>query len=365
MTTRVTTTTTRTTTSAYGVLVALFAAAAFVGGCPSGDPDSGGGSTGDPIPPPELPGVRVNCCYYLEIGGEAPVVCTTDLTSPCVDPSDPELDTDGNGSLNQQEINALCGDKCPLGLPGDYPFTPEAQFYDYDTEAGYNAMGSEACTVAGTYSAVSLDAASCTPTPGPLEPWDDVAPPSHEGSFAVGPGNTANVTVNGNLVAVSYEGDYSFALYDCVTSGRLRTCYLDLRTLNFTMLGNPVFGDYEVDGAVLDLAATQTTTATFSCTLGSCFGTFEFSSKIGNPISMNFSWDQTTTPTGSIGGGSLLLSNGPNGLGGLNKLRGELDLDGIMSQGTLRLYGSGSDNFGGDFASASFDLTGPVGRYNP
>ena len=44
---------------------------------------------------------------------------------------------------------------------------------------------------------------------------------------------------------------------------------------------------------------------------------------------------------------------------------GELDLDASMSTGTLRLHGSGSDSLGGDFASATFDVTGPVTRYNP
>jgi hypothetical protein len=135
--------------------------------------------------------------------------------------------------------------------------------------------------------------------------------------------------------------------------------------LDIALAGSPVFGGYEVDGAQLDLAADQTTTATFNCTSSECFGTFDFSLRAGTQISLNLSWDQTTTATGSIGGGSLLLSNGGDGLGGVTRLLGELDLDPSMNTGTLHLRGSGSDSLGGDIASATFDITGQVGRYTP
>lgn len=52
---------------------------------------------------------------------------------------------------------------------------------------------------------------------------------------------------------------------------------------------------------------------------------------------------------------------GPEGLGGLGKLVGSVQLDRQLTQGTIRLRGSGSDALGGSLASASFDLRGTVG----
>ena len=42
----------------------------------------------------------------------------------------------------------------------------------------------------------------------------------------------------------------------------------------------------------------------------------------------------------------------------MDTLNGEVRLDEQGSGGTLRLRGSGSDSFGGDFGSLSFDVTG-------
>ena len=67
----------------------------------------------------------------------------------------------------------------------------------------------------------------------------------------------------------------------------------------------------------------------------------------------------------ALGGGSLLLANGGPGLGGVTRVLGELELNASMATGTLRLHGAGSDSLGGDIASATFDVTGPVTRYTP
>ena len=257
--------------------------------------------------------------------------------------------------------------KCPSN-PSDYPYHGGA-YYDRDNPmSGYPGTAPWDVCVVTDGSQVSPSAPACDPTVGdPLGEWSGVEPPSHEGTFTTtgSPNNSADVTVNGVTVAVDYDGDYTFALYDCVPARNQTICDMELKTMNLTLLGNPVFGDYEVDGATLDLAAPESTKATFNCNSSSCFGTFEFSKKIKNPISLNLSWDQTTTSTGTIGGGSILLSNGRNGYGGVKKMTGQLDLDASMISGTLRLIGQGSDSFGGDFASATFDVTGPVGRYTP
>ncbi len=97
---------------------------------------------------------------------------------------------------------------------------------------------------------------------------------------------------------------------------------------------------------------------------GTCLGTFSFSRELGSAVDMNLSWDQTTLSSGSVGGGSVMLSNGTGGLGGVDVIDGELELDATKSVGTIRLTGTGADALGGSLASATFDPTGPVDRFS-
>lgn len=139
-------------------------------------------------------------------------------------------------------------------------------------------------------------------------------------------------------------------------------CTLRLLALNVELAGGPTFGGYRVDTAVMHLASPQETKVAFKCDRSSCIGTFEFGVGIGNPLEMNLSWDQTTIATQSVGGGSMLLSNGPAGLGGLETVYGELEMDTARTNGSLRLMIKGADNLGGSFASIVIDATGPIAR---
>lgn len=64
-----------------------------------------------------------------------------------------------------------------------------------------------------------------------------------------------------------------------------------------------------------------------------------------------------------IGGGDLAL--GKNQLGSRSRVTGELGLDTAKSSGRVHLWGAGKDGFGGEVASVTFDLRGPVSPYAP
>lgn len=82
----------------------------------------------------------------------------------------------------------------------------------------------------------------------------------------------------------------------------------------------------------------------------------------GNPIELGLQWRQvkqgTSPPVVNLG--ALHLGNDGTSLGSVQALHGELTLDPAAESGTLRLIGSGTDSFGGDAASISFDITGDV-----
>ena len=69
----------------------------------------GGTDTDGPLPQPELEGVRVECCFVVtDQNGFSGVGCTTETDSPCLDPSDPAVDLDGDGMLSGPEATAVC-----------------------------------------------------------------------------------------------------------------------------------------------------------------------------------------------------------------------------------------------------------------
>ncbi len=348
----------------------IIATALLVGGiaalgCPTGDPDPGGGaSTGDPTGGPDLPGVRINCCYELAnitpgIPPKIAIGCVDDNASPCIDPSDPLLDVDFSGDLDASELQDICAMKCPK--PMDFPFSGGPFHVPGDPDTPIDLQGPyDGCIAVGGQ--VSTTAISCDPSsPGHLAPWADGGTPTHQGSLSSAtPGNQAEVTINGVSIPVAFDGAFELAIRDCSQEANKQLCTLELQRLDLALLGNPIFGGYEVTGGAAELAISQTTSVKFTCGKSSCEGLFSFSANAGTPLSLNMTWDQLTTATGSVGGGTLALSNGPGSLGGMKKLLGTLVLDTTLGAGTLELQGNGSDALGGDFASATFDIAGPV-----
>lgn len=116
-----------------------------------------------------------------------------------------------------------------------------------------------------------------------------------------------------------------------------------------------------VDTAVLQLNLPSRTTAIFVCDSSGCTGSFDFIGRTGTSIAADFAWDQTNVQNGAIGGGAVAL--GKDELGEISRVMGELELDTTKSSGTIRLWGTGQDNFGGDVADVTFDLTGPVNKF--
>ncbi len=101
----------------------------------------------------------------------------------------------------------------------------------------------------------------------------------------------------------------------------------------------------------------------FVCDGSGCSGSFDFLARTGTSLAADFAWDQTKLVSGGVGGGSVAL--GKDRLGNITRVTGELDLDPTKSSGSIRLWGTGEDSYGGDFASVTFDLSGPIGPYAP
>jgi hypothetical protein len=222
------------------------------------------------------------------------------------------------------------------------------------------------CTVvAGAEVADSNTGQTCDPSDSShLAPFATAADvtPSHEGTLSTGvPGSEAEITINGDSVTMEFAGDVEFFLDNCVISRPYTQCDLGLRVLDLAVIGSPVFGDYQVNSATLSLAHPETTTVDFVCNRNACGGDFAFLASVA-PLGMNLNWEQKTLSTGRTGGGGMLLSHGPGGLGGISTLNGHLELDVSMSTGTIQLVGSGNDAYSGNLASTTFDLRGTVDR---
>jgi hypothetical protein len=343
----------------------LVISAAFLGACGAAEDDTADTSTtGANPPPPALGGVPVECCFTLFDEFQVSEVGCTYPTPPiCIDPDDPNIDTNQDGTLDTQELTEnVCKLKCPAG-PDAYPFWGP----------GFHQPGSLlTIALAEPYDGcmqlsgeVLDDQPSCDPShPSHLDPFPVASvAPTHEGTLVAGaPSTDSDVTINGVTVAVDFSGQFAFFLDDCVSSRPYEQCDLSMRALRLDLVGTPVFGDYRVDEAALSLAFPQTTTVDFVCGRSECSGTFEFAATAATAIDMNLEWRQKTLSSGAPGGGGLLLSHGPGGLGGVTTLHGTLDLDVSKSSGTLTLTGSGSDQFGGDLASTTFTVSGPVER---
>jgi hypothetical protein len=343
-------------------------------GCPTGDPDFGTGTDTEGAAPPELPGVRVECCYELfssPPGGPTEVALGCAVQQPCIDPDSPVVDTNSDGMLSPSELQDVCARKCPDPL--DYPFSGVG-FTDPES-GGPIAIGPPYDGCIAISGEVQTMAMSCDPSsPAELEPWPQGSiPPTHTGSFSSSaPQSRATIRVNGVARDVGYDGRIALAISDCVTLTpkggavasdpmvRRTQCRLELQSLQLELVGSPRFGEYRVDGAMLDLVAGTPTPIDFVCKTRGCRGRFSFSHQGASSVAVNLNWDQTNLSTGSIGGGGIAL--GAERLGEVSQLEGVIDLDPQMETGTIRVRGTGRDSLGGDFASTSFDMTGHVAR---
>jgi hypothetical protein len=207
---------------------------------------------------------------------------------------------------------------------------------------------------------------SCDPMTSPVVSYGemlDVAP-THEGTFTTGTnGSEVEIEILGNSASAAYALDVQFALHSCDRAGiNGGECTLLLSTFDMATTDNIEVGGYDVLDGSLTLNARVAATVDFSaCTSEGCFGTFEFSETLGNPVGVNLFWLQENTQTNSIDKGAIHLSNGSGGLGGLDSLSGSVLLDSSGATGELRLVGSGRDSFGGEWAEVGFDIVGDVG----
>ncbi len=348
-----------------GTQLAIVAAAALVSGCPSGEDQGdtdggGGGSTG--TPEMELPGVRLNCCYTLGVltPGSAPAYdqgcIATETAQPCVDPTEwGNLD----GEISNTEAASICALKCPSS--GSFQGGP---FLDEDGYALEIQGPFDVCTVA--YGEVSqVMAMACNPdNPSHTAPWSDGPPPTHEGTLSsTNAGSSAEVEINGVLHAADFVGEILLGISDCETRSRQEVCVLDLQSLALELESTPTFGNYEVDTAQIRLNLPARTTTSFVCDTAGCSGSFDFLARTGTSVEADVAWDQTNLQTSAVGGGSLAL--GRKKLGHLSRVTGELELDSTKTTGTIRIWGTGEDHFGGEAARVTFDLRGSVSRYAP
>lgn len=118
--------------------------------------------------------------------------------------------------------------------------------------------------------------------------------------------------------------------------------------------------DYEVN-ASLSLNQTAVAEVFFdACGVSTCEGSFELSVAEQNSIGVNLEWTQVNPTTMSVGHGALHLANDGVALGGVDELYGYIALDLQGAGGIIQLFGSGADSFGGDLATADFDMYGFV-----
>lgn len=327
-----------------------------------GDTDGGGGSSGvDQDPSAELPGVRLNCCYTLAniTPGIPPVYddgcIAVESAQPCVDPSEWG---GADAVIDNQEAADVCKLKCPAqGSFSGGPFVNE-NGQPLDISAPFDG-----CATA--FGEVNASAMACNPdSPGHTDPWENEVAPTHEGTFSSSTqGSQADITINGSTRAVSFTGKALLGISDCEGRSRQEVCVLDLQSLGLELGSSPIFGDYQVDTAQLQLNLPTRTTASFVCDTSGCSGSFDFLTRTGTSILADFAWDQTNILSGAVGGGSLAL--GKDELGSITRVTGELELDSTKSTGTIRMWGAGQDSFGGESASVTFDLTGPLQLYKP
>ena len=349
-------------------IVPMMMLTAVVSGCVSfeytDDDSAADGGTGGPQGVgDEQPGVQLDCGFlvgnYL-----GPVETGVGFPSPntmCVDPSSVQIDTNGDGELELDEMLAACSRKCP-DAPDGYPFFGPGFSASWDDFVAFGVEGPyDSCSA--VQARVDVAAGACNPSsPGHTAPWPTtLVPPTHEGTFtSEQPDSSASIDVNGDVKAIEFAGEIAFSVYDCEERGRQEVCMMDLQQLSLTLGSSPVFGDYLVDFAALTLNRPSTTTVSFACDHVGCSGSFDFIERTGTLLGADLNFEQTNTITSAPGGGHVTLGTG--GMGGFARVTGELELDSGKHAGTLRLRGTGRDAAGGAFASTTFDLTTAVGR---
>lgn len=304
----------------------------------------------------------MRCCFFASNSsndGREACIPQNNPYHACVDPESAIIDLDGSGNVDASEFGDFCREKVPDGIsfsdPWEFSLLPPDEMGLLDITGPWVS----ASAIGGSF------IGSCVPDLNPTVDYPgSVSPPTHEGTFtsAAPQSSSVDVHLDGVHHLVAADGQFELAISDCEPVRHLETCYLELRAMKLDLLGPVAFSDYSIDTAMLSLEEVGKASVTFDCSDGlSCIGSFDFSTRSGTSPDVLLEWDQTNLSTGSLGGGSLLL--GENGLANMGRVLGELDLDASKQSGTLRLRGSGSDSFGGTFASIDFDVAGPISGY--
>lgn len=334
-------------------------------GCDAADDPSGGDTEGvgdTDFDPNGGDGRFVRCCFFVsndDNDGRAGCVPTSSAFHPCVNPTDPIIDTNGSGDVTTDEFAAFCQRK----VPDNISFFDQWMFgllpEDEQSYLDINGPWVSATGIGG-----SFVGNACVPDLSPTTDYPAVTLPTHEGTFTsqAPHSSSANVQLDGATRLIAADGRFSLALSDCQHVRHLQTCHVELQALELDLQGPVAFTNYSLDTALLSLQDLAATSVTFDCSDGvRCVGAFDFSTRTGTSLDVLLHWDQTNLVSGSLGGGSLRL--GRDGLASMSRVLGELDLDLTKASGTLRLRGGGSDSLGGDFASIDFDIAGKISTF--
>lgn len=312
-----------------------------------------------------MEGHRVVCCFTGTWDSQStPTTASGCQEHPalqeCLDPD--QWDQDASGTLSDSELATFCLQKCSPGWDAGTTSSPNWKIY-----SGTKGTWFDSCTpyVGGQLPFKTHIDGFNTCNPSEVKTYGEEVdvPPTHEGAFVSGStGSTVDLTMLGEPFSVAYELYVQFVLDQCDASGLDGgTCRIVLSGFDMTTTSPIQVGEYwAIDGSLTLNAPVEAWVSFSTCSRGQCTGTFNVSSREGNPIGVNLFWTQRSLETGSIDEGALHLGNGAGALGGVEALTGELTLDRSGSIGTLRLVGGGEDALGGDFATADFDIVGSV-----
>jgi hypothetical protein len=328
--------------------------------------ESGADETGSPSPSMNLPGHRVNCCYSggfdVQTASTTVPFCLVGIL-PCI--------AEGEYASDEDLID-FCETKCMPSWSVSTVPSPAGQYYEV-IEDEFHPIGGvggttwlDSCIALPIQSSLHSTIAelnACNPTePMPFGEGIDV-PPSYGGFFSDRDGSM-DIDIAGAALTAEYELSMHFALVDCQSGGidggscTLVMSEFDMTLHDIGMSGGDV--DYQVT-ANLSLNQAAVAEAFFDeCGVSTCEGSFEFSVAEGNSIGVDLEWTQVNQGTMSTGQGALYLANDDVALGGVDDLFGFVQLDLQGDGGIIQLFGSGEDSFGGDLATAKFEMLGFV-----
>lgn len=311
-----------------------------------------------------LPGHLVQCCFAGTFDGtvySSPELQSgCQVQSMCADPA--EWDVDGDGDLSTQELRPFCQQKCDPPWAGGDAIIP-----------GWNPPGPGGdvlwnCNAHTGPPSTVLAKNSCNPPLAEYKSYGEKleVAPTHETTFTTGSGNPSGskvkMTVLGNVVHPDAVLDVEFALDQCDAAGYDGgTCRIVLQRFDLATTSDFAAGDYDILGVELELSAAVAAEVDFrSCSTSPCRGSFSFERANDNELTMALLWTQKNRSHGNVDDGALPIGNGSSSLGGIDALRGEIEIDPRTGAGELVLTGGGSDRLSGEFAAVSFSLRGAL-----